>query len=132
MNLDRTQLLVRIEEIEFFPEFKKELDWYLPQYILVKDLIMVEALLKAGASPNSKENLDDYLLHLLHEYEVEKTLSGKTILALFEILLEYGANPNRVVMNNQRAYDYTLSRRLNVLKDLLLAYGATIEKREWI
>ena len=132
MRLNQDQLLERLGELEFFPEFVKELDRYLEHYINIKDINMVTKLLESGASPNSKYDLDDYLFHLLDCYQSEKTTSGDLIFSLLTLLLKNGANPDRVVMNNQRAYDYSVSRKLPELTELFLKYGANKELREWI
>jgi len=132
MRLDQDQLLERLDELEFFPEFVSELDWYLEHYINCKNFEVVSRLLESGASPNSKNDLDDYLFHLLDRYQSEKSTAGELILSLLTLLLEKGANPNRVVMNNQRAYDYSVHRKLPELTELLLKYGANKELREFI
>jgi len=132
MQLDRVELLDKLRELEYFPEFTEELDHYLPKYIRDKDLEVVQVLLKAGANPNPKESLNCYLLGLLFEYQAVKTTAGEAVLELLQILLEYGANPNRIVMNNQRAYDYSVSKKHPEVEKILLKHGAIRELRKWL
>jgi ankyrin repeat protein len=131
-NLSKQDLIEKLEEIEFFPELKSELDKYLSNFIQTKDLEIIEKLLTAGANPNSKEDLDDYLLYLLHEFEVEKNTNGEIILSIIEYLLKNGANPNRVAMNNLRAYDYAVGRSTKEVAALLEKFGADKKLREAI
>ena len=131
-NLSKQDLIEKLEEIEFFPELKNELDKYLSNFIQIKDLEIIKKLLTAGANPNSKEDLDDYLLYLLHEFEVEKNTNGEIILSIIEYLLKNGANPNRVAMNNLRAYDYAVGRSTKEVAELLEKFGADKKLREAI
>ncbi|MFC6635019.1 hypothetical protein [Microbulbifer taiwanensis] len=121
---DREEILTKLEEIEFWPELNGQLESYLDNAISLKDIEFAEALLKAGANPNPKDNLDDHLHHLLHEYKVEKTVNGNLILSIIEMLLKFGANPNRVWCNNLRAYDYAVSENVTSVVELLEKYGA--------
>ncbi|MBB6343011.1 hypothetical protein HNP49_003205 [Pseudomonas fluvialis] len=109
-TLTREDLLEKLENIEFYDEVKADLDFYLSHYILTKDLPSIQKLLAAGANPNPENDLDDYILYLLHEYQVEKSTRGTLILEITEMLLKYGANPNRVTTNNLRAYDYSVTQ----------------------
>jgi hypothetical protein len=132
-HLERSELLNALEELEFFPELKKELSVYLYQYVHQSDLEMIQLLLKAGANPNPKENLDCYLHHLLHEYIVTKSTKGEYILQIARSLLAAGANPNRVWSNNWRAYDYAADDNyVSEYAALLLEYGADPFIREKI
>ncbi|WP_020405016.1 ankyrin repeat domain-containing protein [Hahella ganghwensis] len=130
MNPDREEILEKLEEIEFWPDLKKQLENYLACAIGQKDIESIKALLKAGANPNPIDDLDDHLHHLLHEYQVEKTTKGELILSIVEALLKYGANPNRVWSNNLRAYDYAVSWNVGAIVELLENYGADKELRK--
>ncbi|UZE97193.1 hypothetical protein [Alkalimarinus alittae] len=127
--MERQELLDTIEEIEFFPERKDELFSYLENYLHKKDFEVIEKLLRAGAQPNSKDALSDYFLYLLHEYQVEKAINGSLILTIIDLLLKHGGNPNRVAMNNWRAYDYAVAYEVSEVANLLLRYGAKPEIR---
>ena len=131
-TLTREELIEGLHEIEFYPEIQPHLDTYLQHFIYAKDLEMVKLLLKAGAAPNPKNDLDCYLHHLLHEYKVTKTTSGELILELMQALLEAGANPNRVWCNNFRAYDYAVTEEIEPVAKLLEQYGAEQSIREYI
>ena len=84
--MNREDILEKFEEIEFFSELKSEIFSYLPDYIYSEDLYMVRKLVKAGASPNSKDNTDDYLHHLLSVYQVTRSSKGDIILELMIML----------------------------------------------
>ncbi|MEW8227057.1 MAG: hypothetical protein AB2748_15010 [Candidatus Thiodiazotropha endolucinida] len=131
-TLTREELKEVLSEMEFHPEVERYLDSYLRQYVYSKDLEMVKLLLKRGANPNPRDDLDCYLHHLLHEYEVTKTTSGETLLALMSALLEGGANPNRTWCNNWRAYDYAATQHVEPVARLLLQHGASPEIREYV
>jgi ankyrin repeat protein len=130
--LDRETIIERLEEIELWPELAGELHIYLSNAVFSKDIQYIEALLKAGANPNPKNDLDCYIYHLLHEYQVEKTTKGDLILSIVELLLKYGTNPNRVWCNNQRAYDYAKAWHVSQFVELLEKYGADMKLREYI
>lgn len=129
-NLDRNKLLELLGEIDEIPELKDHLNYYVARFVAEKDRYALERLFAAGASANSTDPLDDYLRLLLHEYEVERTLNGSEILAIMELLLENGANPNRITDNNLRAYDYALSHKTISVVVLLDRYGADRSPRE--
>jgi hypothetical protein len=131
-HLTKEELIEKLEEIELYPELKKGLGEYLSDYVHQKDLKVVTKLLKAGANPNSAEGLNDYLLYLLHEYEVEKNTNGELVLLIMKTLLENGANPNRVAMNNLRAYDYAVAHNTIKVAKLLREYEVNVELREVI
>ena len=130
--LPRQKLIEKLDEIEFYPEFKTNLDEYLPNFIHNCDIELIQMLLDAGASPNAKDHLDDFLFHLLHEYEVTKTTKGELILSIMKVLLKSGADPNIVVMGNYRAYDYAVCYNLYEVKELLENYGVDKQLREYI
>ncbi|MES9834531.1 MAG: hypothetical protein ABW139_20050 [Candidatus Thiodiazotropha sp. DIVDIV] len=132
MVLDRETLIERLKELELWPELEEELHRYLGNAVYSKDFEYIQALLKAGANPNPKDNLDCYIQHYLHEYQVEKTTKGRLILEIVELLLKYGANPNRVWCNNQRAYDYAKAWHVSPFVELLKKYGADTKEREYI
>jgi len=127
---DKEEILEKLDEIEFWPELKEQLEPYLDNAIGLKDIEFIEALLKAGANPNPRDNLNCHLHHLLHEYQVEKTTRGDLVLSIIELLLKFGANPNRVWCNNLRAYDYAVSWNVGPVIELLEQYGANKELRE--
>jgi len=127
---NKEEILTKLEEIEFWPDLKAQLEFYLDNAINLKDIDFIETLLKAGANPNPKEGLNCHLHHLLHEYQVEKTTKGEMILSIIELLLKFGANPNRVWGNNLRAYDYAVSWKIGPVIEVLEKYGADKELRE--
>jgi ankyrin repeat protein len=130
--LDRETIIERLKEIELWEELKGELHFLLANAIASKDYEYIEALLKAGANPNPKDDLDCHIQYLLHEFKVEKTTKGELILSIVELLLQHGANPNRVWCNNQRAYDYAVSWNVSPFAKLLEKYGADTKLREYI
>jgi hypothetical protein len=132
LRLSRDELLERLELIDCFPELKSDLGLFLERYVYNKDLEVVERLLAAGADPNATEDLHDYMLWLLHEYLATKSTSGERILALMEVLLQGGANPNRIAMNNLRAYDYARQYKLEPLVSILEKYGVDKSLREFM
>jgi ankyrin repeat protein len=132
VELTREEVLVKLDEIEFWPELKLQFQHYLDSSINQKDVVFLEALLKAGADPNPADNLNCYLHHLLHEYQVEKTTNGALVLSIMESLLKHGANPNRVWSNNLRAYDYAVSWGISPVAEMLEKYGADKNLREAI
>jgi hypothetical protein len=132
VGLDRETIIERLNELELWPELKEELDVYLVNAVYSKDFLLIQSLLKADANPNPKDDLDCYIHHLLHEYQVEKTTKGSLILSIVELLLKYGANPNRVWCNNQRAYDYAKAWHVSPFVELLEKYGADTKEREYI
>lgn len=129
-HITKDDLLAQLENIELYPELLEYFDYFLAQYVRARDLEVVKKLLEAGANPNARDDLDDYLLYLMHEYEVTKSSDGERVLALMAMLLEYGANANRVVMNNLRAYDYSVSLKVPPVKELLEKYGADKKLRK--
>ena len=131
-SLNRTELLEKIEEIKFWPELVPFLKYYLEHYIEVLDEYMVQKLLENGADPNPDNELHCHLGCLLHEYRVVYTTGSKSILKIMELLLMYGADPNRIWMNNLRAYDYAVRNNENEITDLLEKYGAYKYSREKI
>ena len=131
-HMDRQQLLTYIDEIEFFPEKRKEIFSRLEGYIRVKDAEMIEKLLAAGACPKAKDRSSNYLYGLLHEFEVERSTNGDKILNIMENLLQHGADPNSLWCNNWRAYDYAAAAGIQEVVELLLKYGATPSIREKI
>lgn len=132
MKLERESLLERLDEIELWPELIGELNLYLGDAIQAKDIALIKPLLHSGANPNPKANLDCYLYYLLHEYQVEKVLNGELILSIFELILQNGANPNRVWGNNLRAYDYAIAWGVEPISNLLEQYGADRNLRDVI
>ena len=132
LTLTREELIEKLEEIECWPEHRHYLGCYLHQYIHSKDIEIVELLLKAGADPNPQDDLDCYLHHLFHEYKVTKTTAGDQLLKLMQVLLEAGANPNRVWCNNYRAYDYAAAEGVEPIIELLEKYGANRKTRRYI
>jgi ankyrin repeat protein len=118
--------------LELWPELIPQLDWFLKDFLYNKDTEMISILLKAGANPNPPDNLDCWLHHFLHEYIVNRTLHGKSILNIVELLLIHGANPNRVWSNNLRAYDYAIGWGIKPIAELLEKYGADRQLRECI
>ena len=131
-TLTREELIDELYEIEIYPEIRPHLDNYLQQFVYAKESVMVELLLKAGVNPNPKDGLGYYLQHLFHEYKVTKSTSGDLILELMRVLLEGGANPNRVWCNNYRAYDYAVNETVEPVARLLERYGADQEIREYL
>jgi len=129
-NLGREELFDLLERIEEFPELRKYLDHYVARFVAAKDRQALEKLFSAGASANSACPLNDHLRLLLHEYEVEHTLHGPEILAIVELLLKSGADPNRVADNNLRAYDYAVSHKTVDFAGLLERYGVDRSPRK--
>lgn len=86
----------------------------------------------AGADPNPKDNLDDYLFYLYDEYMQTKSTSGDIVLEVMNELLTAGADPNRVWCNNYRAYDYATENNVIPVKELLESYGVDTKLREYI
>lgn len=127
-NLTREELFEALQEVDAHPELKEHLTNYVCKFVFEKDREALELLLAAGAPANSADPLDDYLRFLVHEYAAERTLHGAEILSIMELLLRYGADPNRVADNNLRAYDYALGCKDIVL--LLEQYGADPMPRE--
>jgi len=132
MQDSRGELLEKLGEIELWPEVKSELNGRLKLAVLSKDLEFVKALVRAGANPNPEHNLDCFMHHLLHEYRVGRSTNGELILELITILLEAGANPNRIWGNNLRAYDYATRKYDSPVRLLLEKYGADKNPREAI
>lgn len=130
--LNRDLLQERLEEIEFWPELISELSFYLSKYVREKDLNLVRLLLKAGADPNPKQDLEDYLFYLYDEYVITKSTTGDIVLELMNELLKAGANPNRVWCNNYRAYDYAVENNVSPIKELLENYGADKMLRKYM
>lgn len=132
-NLDRSELIDTLRELEFSPEPSEDFSSYLHKYIYQGDLEMIQLLLEAGANPNPVKDSDCYLRHLLHEYTVNKTVKGELILQVARSLLAAGANPNRVWCNNWRAYDYAAAAScVSEYTALLLEFGADPAIREKI
>jgi ankyrin repeat protein len=132
VQLNREQLKEKIEELEFWPELSSQLDFYLKDFLYNKDIEMITILLKAGASPNPKEDLDCWLHHFYEEYMTNKTLHGELILKIVELLLIHGANPNRLWSNNLRAYDFAIHWGIKPFTALLEKHGVDLELRESI
>lgn len=133
MNLlSREELLEKIGDLKFHSDLAADLDMYLQNYLYIKDLQLITVLLQSGANPNSESDLDCWLHYFLHEYISNKTLHGELILAIVEILLKHGANPNRVWANNLRAYDYAIEYEIEPFALLLEKYGANTQLREYI
>jgi hypothetical protein len=130
--LSREELLKQIGELEFRPDLAADSEFYLQNYLYSKDLQLITVLLQSGANPNPESDLDCWLHYFLHEYISNKTLHGELILAIVEVLLKHGANPNRVWCNNQRAYDYAIAYGSEPYFWLLERYGANPELREYI
>ncbi|GGZ96602.1 hypothetical protein GCM10008090_01050 [Arenicella chitinivorans] len=130
--MTRQELLDTLIDLEFFAEKKEEVFSYLEVYLHLKDVEMIKSLLKAGASPQAKDELSDYLHYLLSEYRSSKTLHGQNILIITEALLRAGANPNGIWCNNWRAYDYAVEYEITEMKELLEKYGANTKIREFI
>ncbi len=130
--MNRQDILNILDEMEFFPEKREEVFSYLPDFIHSLDLEVIGKLLEAGASPHAKDNLADYLYYLLSEYQSTYLLHGKAILAIMELLLKAGANPNGVWSNNWRAYDYAVAYKIPEIVELLNRYGASQSLREKI
>ncbi len=130
--LNRDQLKERIEELVLSPELISELNIYLNEYIRKIDLEIVNLLLQAGADPNPKQDLDDYLFYLYDEYRITKSTTGEIVLELMNELLKAGANPNRVWCNNYRAYDYAVENNVTAVKELLENHGVDKKLRKYI
>lgn len=126
-NLTRNELVEKLEEIEFWPELEPHLDCYLDHYIHAKDVEIIRMLVNAGANPNPKSGADCYLRGLLHEYHATRSLKGALVIEIMELLLEFGADPNRVWGCNLRAYDLC---DVPVITQLLERYGADPAARE--
>lgn len=130
--MNRQDILDFLDEIEFFPEKREEVFSYLQDFICSLDLEVVGKLLEAGASPQAKDNLSDYLYYLLNEYQNTHTLHGDRILLLMEMLLKAGANPDGIWCNNWRAYDYAVAYEISEIIELLKKYGASQVGRQKI
>lgn len=130
--MTRQEILDTLIYLEYFPEKKETVFSYLEDYIHKMDVEMIDKLLEAGASPQAKDELSDYLHHLLSEYQTSKTLHGEKILIITEALLRAGANPNGVWCNNWRAYDYAVENGINEMKELLEKYGAETKVRNYV
>lgn len=102
---------------------------YLYSYIHALDVDMVKKLLLAGADPNPERDSNCYLFALLHEYYANKTLKGSVVIEVIELLLQFGANPNRVWGCNLRTYDIC---DVPAIGQLLEKYGADPTPREAI
>lgn len=126
------ELLDQLDDLIISGELDFPLDSYLYKAISEKKISAIKKLIQAGANPDGPEPLKNYLLLLMHEYQVERTLHGEDIIKVMEVLLENGANPNLVAMNNLRAYDYCVSYGLSELSEVLLKHGASPELREAI
>ncbi len=130
--LSRQQLKEQLVEIDYWPELKSDLDFYLNEYIFSKDVEMINLLLETGANPNPNEDLDDHLFYLYDEYQQVRSTSGDIVLTIMESLLKAGANPNRVWCNNCRAYDYAVNAGIQPVRELLERYGVDQNLRESI
>lgn len=128
-HLSKHELIEKLEEIEYWPELVPDLDSYLDSYIHAKDVDMVRQLLLAGANPNPDNSGNCYLFHLLHEYHANRTLKGAVVLQIVELLLQFGADPNRIWGCNLRAYDMC---DVPAIAQLLEKYGADPTPREAI
>jgi hypothetical protein len=95
--LTRDDLLENIEVYRNESEFVTWRDTYLEHAVQSKDLTLVKALLDADAGPDIIKPWGDSLQHyLVHEYQVSRSTQGDTILAILELLLVKGANPEQV------------------------------------
>jgi hypothetical protein len=128
--LTKAELFDLLSDIELYPELRADFSAYMGNFINHADTEAVARLLAAGASPTSSIAHDDYLYILYHQYQVNRTLRGDTILRLMEMLLSHGADPNRIIDNNLRVYDLASGHGENEVRLLLVKYGAERQLRK--
>ena len=132
-NLSREELLDQIEVLRDHRDFIESRNYLLQRALGNDDLLLVEALLRAGAGPDWVDDSGETLLHdLMHAYRLMGSSKGPLILSLAELLLRHGADPNLVGSCNWRALDHCIEDGLTDMTNLLIRFGGDPVQREFI
>ena len=132
-KLTREELLADIEVFASHTDFAMHRDRYLRNAVHDLDLELALRLLEAEADPNACESWGDTLLHhLACEYRACRSTKGSKIIEALDLLLRFGADPNKVGANNWRAVDGCIDRNEAELVSLFIEYGADPKQREFL
>lgn len=135
-KLTRDQILEDLDSLAGIPEFLAFRDDYMDHAVDTLDLELAAAMLKLGASPDEHgecgEYHEGYLRQLFYMFLSERSSRGEAILAMLDLLLANGADPNLVGGGNYRAVDLAMEAGFAPFVDVLVAAGADPAPREFI
>jgi len=94
------------------------------------DIELARAMLRLGANVDGEDQ--GFLVELWWQYSSARSMSGAAIMAMLSLLLDAGANPDRVGCNNFRAVDLAMSAGHDEVAGLLLGAGAHATPREFL
>ena len=132
-QLTREELLEDLDALAEIPEFLCFRNDYMRHAVGVLDAALARVMLGIGANPDKPDGWSDgYLRDLLEGFISQRTAKGEAVLAMMELLLANGADPDFVGSCNLRAIDRAMSAGWAEVVDLLTAAGADKAKREFI
>ncbi|MBK9494879.1 MAG: hypothetical protein IPO08_10125 [Xanthomonadales bacterium] len=131
--MTRDEILGDFDALRDEPGFLAFRNVYLEQAVQQGDLPLAKAMLELGADPNASEVADEGYLHDLYwQYRQRPSTSEHIVLSIATLLLEAGADPNRIGCNNYRAYDLALQSGASELASILLLAGAHPAERPFV
>lgn len=129
----RKLLLQDVTSFRSNAEFISSREHYLRDAVDELDLELIEALLKARANPNLVDCQGaDLLQRLCRNYATGQTSDETRLFKAIELLLKYGADPNRIGPDKRRAVDRCIEKNVENLINLLVKYGADEKLRDYI
>ncbi len=135
-KLTREQILEDLDRLAGVPEFLAFRADHMDHAVDTLDLELAAAMLRLGASPDGRgecgEYHEGYLRQLFYMFLSERSSRGEAILAMLELLLANGADPNLVGGGNYRAVDLAMEAGFAPIVDVLVAAGADPTPREFI
>ena len=132
MKYDRQYILDNIEFIRDEDDFLKDRSAYLTESISDLDVVLIKVLLQNGADPdvNTQAQYETrnygFLHELINRFHLERTLKGSVIFDIIQILLEFGADPNRSGCSNIAPIQLCGDKSKEIER-MLLVYGAKPE-----
>lgn len=130
---DRDRILNELEFLPYDEKFMARLQDTFGTAVYNYDIPVIRALLKLGADPSfdpaasyDKSN-HGFLHYLVNRYVSSRTLEGKAILEVLELLLKSGANPDQAGSSNRTPIQWCIPEVMKPVEDLLLKYGARKE-----